>query len=206
MSAKALKIGRAALVAAAVCVATAPSPSFAEYAAQGDFTIGADVAAEVGTYDSATYTVTLADDVTVGGTLTIADGVTIDLAGHKLSAAAFSNANLVVNGDFDADPLTTDKSAAYSITDWSYYGKDGGSTAQFYWEGWVNNGGGGLSAKKGNTWTHNNLSIGKYAAFLHGKGSSGRYIVRKVYCSNTDRRPDGQIQMVVRYRRAQSLP
>ena len=192
MSVKALKNGRAALVAAAICAATASSSAFAEYVAQGDFTIGKDVAAEVGTYDSTTYTVTLADDVTIDGKLTIADGVTIDLAGHKLTAAGFESANIVVNGDFETDPMMLDGSAEYAISDWKYLAASGTKgevdslgnqtyVADWTWEGWSNPYHGAGLCKPGSTFANSALrSVGKYAAFIHGTGSSGRYLAQEL--------------------------
>ena len=60
-----VRIGRAALVAAAICAALAPTPSFAQ-TIDGDHTISADTK--------------LTEDVTVNGQL-ILDGAAIDLNG-----------------------------------------------------------------------------------------------------------------------------
>ena len=70
---------RAALAAAAVCVATAPSPSWA------DKTISANT---ILTEDT---------DWSDQGTVTIADGVTIDLNGYALKVAAIDGAGSIVD-------------------------------------------------------------------------------------------------------------
>ena len=72
------RIGRAAFVAAAVCAALAPTPSFAQ-TIDGDHTISADTK--------------LTEDVTVNGQLSL-DGAAIDLNGHKLTVVGASENNL----------------------------------------------------------------------------------------------------------------
>ena len=70
---------RAALVAATVCVATAPTPSWA------DKTISANT---ILTEDT---------DWSDQGTVTIADGVTLDLNGYALKVAAIDGAGSIVD-------------------------------------------------------------------------------------------------------------
>ena len=74
-----VRIGRAALVAATVCVATAPTPSWA------DKTISANT---ILTEDT---------DWSDQGTVTIADGVTLDLNGYALTVAAINGAGSIVD-------------------------------------------------------------------------------------------------------------
>ena len=74
-----VRIGRAALVATAVCVATAPTPSWA------DKTISANT---ILTEDT---------DWSDQGTVTIADGVTLDLNGYALTVAAINGAGSIVD-------------------------------------------------------------------------------------------------------------
>ena len=73
------RIGRAALVAAALCVATAPSPSWA------DKTISANT---ILTEDT---------DWSDQGTVTIAEGATLDLAGHVLQVSALAGTGSIVD-------------------------------------------------------------------------------------------------------------
>ena len=75
------RIGRAALVAATVCVATAPSPSFAQ-TIDGDHTISADTK--------------LTEDVTVNGQL-ILDGAAVDLNGHKLTVKGVTGQGVITD-------------------------------------------------------------------------------------------------------------
>ena len=75
------RIGRSALVAAAVCVATAPTPSFAQ-TIDGDHTISADTK--------------LTEDVTVNGQL-ILDGAAVDLNGHKLTVKGVTGQGVITD-------------------------------------------------------------------------------------------------------------
>ena len=75
------RIGRDALVAAAVCVATAPTPSFAQ-TIDGDHTISADTK--------------LTEDVTVNGQL-ILDGAAVDLNGHKLTVKGVTGQGVITD-------------------------------------------------------------------------------------------------------------
>ena len=70
---------RAALAAAAVCVATAPSPSYADKTISENTTLTEDTA------------------WSGEGTVTIADGVTIDLNGYALKVAAIDGAGSIVD-------------------------------------------------------------------------------------------------------------
>ena len=75
------RIGRAALVAAAICAALAPTPSFAQ-TIDGDHTISADTK--------------LTEDVTVNGQL-ILDGAAIDLNGHKLTVKGVTGQGVITD-------------------------------------------------------------------------------------------------------------
>ncbi len=76
-----VRIGRAALVAATVCVATAPTPSFAQ-TIDGDHTISTDTK--------------LTEDVTVNGQL-ILDGAAVDLNGHKLTVKGVTGQGVITD-------------------------------------------------------------------------------------------------------------
>ena len=76
-----VRIGRAALVAAAICAALAPTPSFAQ-TIDGDHTISADTK--------------LTEDVTVNGQL-ILDGAAIDLNGHKLTVKGVTGQGVITD-------------------------------------------------------------------------------------------------------------
>ena len=81
MSFRLLKIGRAALVAAAICVATAPSS--VAMTIEGDHVFAASE--------------TLSEDVTVTGTATFASGVTVDVAGHRLTVHGIAGPGTVTS-------------------------------------------------------------------------------------------------------------
>ena len=76
-----VRIGRVALVAAAICAALAPTPSFAQ-TIDGDHTISADTK--------------LTEDVTVNGQL-ILDGAAIDLNGHKLTVKGVTGQGVITD-------------------------------------------------------------------------------------------------------------
>ena len=71
--------GRIALVATAVCVATAPSPSYADKTISENTTLTEDT------------------DWSGAGTVTIAEGVTLDLNGYALKVAAINGAGEIVD-------------------------------------------------------------------------------------------------------------
>ena len=81
MSFKLLEIGRAALVAAAICVATVPSS--VAMTIEGDHVFAASE--------------TLSEDVTVTGTATFASGVTVDVAGHRLTVHGIAGPGTVTS-------------------------------------------------------------------------------------------------------------
>ena len=81
MSFKLLEIGRTALVAAAICVATAPSS--VAMTIEGDHVFAASE--------------TLSEDVTVTGTATFASGVTVDVAGHRLTVHGIAGPGTVTS-------------------------------------------------------------------------------------------------------------
>ena len=81
MSFKLLEIGRAALVAAAICVATAPSS--VAMTIEGDHVFAASE--------------TLSEDVTVTGTATFAEGATVDVAGHRLTVHGIAGPGTVTS-------------------------------------------------------------------------------------------------------------
>jgi len=81
MSFKLLKVGRTALVAAAICAATAPSS--AAMTIEGDHVFAASE--------------TLSEDVTVTGTATFASGVTVDVAGHRLTVHGIAGPGTVTS-------------------------------------------------------------------------------------------------------------
>ena len=76
-----VRIGRAALAAAAICTALAPTPSFAQ-TIDGDHTISADTK--------------LTEDVTVNGQL-ILDGAALDLNGHKLTVKGVTGQGVITD-------------------------------------------------------------------------------------------------------------
>ena len=75
------RIGRSALVAAAICAALAPTPSFAQ-TIDGDHTISTDTK--------------LTEDVTVNGQL-ILDGAAVDLNGHKLTVKGVTGQGVITD-------------------------------------------------------------------------------------------------------------
>ena len=81
MSFKLLEVGRTALVAAAICVATAPSS--VAMTIEGDHVFAASE--------------TLSEDVTVTGTATFASGVTVDVAGHRLTVHGIAGPGTVTS-------------------------------------------------------------------------------------------------------------
>ncbi len=76
-----VRIGRAALVAATICAALAPTPSFAQ-TIDGDHTISADTK--------------LTEDVTVNGQL-ILDGAAVDLNGHNLTVKGVTGQGVITD-------------------------------------------------------------------------------------------------------------
>ena len=81
MSFKLLEVGRSALVAAAICVATAPSS--VAMTIEGDHVFAASE--------------TLSEDVTVTGTATFESGVTVDVAGHRLTVHGIAGPGTVTS-------------------------------------------------------------------------------------------------------------
>ena len=81
MSFKLLEIGRTALVAAAICAATAPSS--VAMTIDGDHVFAASE--------------TLSEDVTVTGTATFAEGATVDVAGHRLTVHGIAGPGTVTS-------------------------------------------------------------------------------------------------------------
>lgn len=84
----------------------------------------------------------------------------------------YSRGNILVNGNFNADPSTGAISSGYQ-----YY--NGGSGPAFTWSGWGASTMGSGLAKQNSTFV-GNLSVGTYAAFLHGPGGSGRCIAQEL--------------------------
>lgn len=85
---------------AALCVATASSPSWAATVIEGDHTVSANT--------------TLDDDMTVNGTLTLSGGAAIDLRGHKLTVSGLTGSagtagtdNIVQNGSFESSNVSS---------------------------------------------------------------------------------------------------
>lgn len=95
------------------------------------------------------------------------------ICGLDGSQHPFGGKNLLVNGDFDADPMKLDGRGVYTFDSWTYYNTGGlGTDPQFQWEGWGNGIGGGGLTKSGGM-ASSSLSVGKYAAFLFGPGDNG---------------------------------
>ena len=86
------RIGRAALVAAAICVATAPSPSYADTTISGNITLTADT------------------DWRADGVVTVPEGVTVDLNGYTLWVSGLAGAGTFTSSV--AAPATFDLTTA----------------------------------------------------------------------------------------------
>ena len=140
------RIGRSALVAAAICVATAPSSSWAATNITENVTLDADT------------------DWSDQGTVTIAEGVTLDLNGYSLTVSAIDGAGSIIDslaaaGYKRLEYIASDGKAQYIDTEDShnastivdmriqfntvapqfqaFYGaRTGGNASQF--GGWVN--------------------------------------------------------------------
>ena len=171
---------RAALVAATVCVATAPSPSFAQMI-DGDHTISADT--------------NLTEDVTVNGQL-ILDGAAIDLNGHKLtvkggfsatSASTAIGANIVGNPSFEQ---------GFSTSGWTAWSDSSHPTD------WTKTAGSVGSSRKNQPWVANVAIDGTYACYLQTGGTiqqnldieeAGYYEVSLMYASRRDQDYSGGI-------------
>ena len=101
MSFKLLKVGRAALVAAAICVATAPTPSYADTTISENFTLTADT------------------DWRTDGVVTVPEGVTVDLNGHTLWVSGLAGKGAFTSSVANPatfDLTTTDASKVSSKT------------------------------------------------------------------------------------------
>ena len=95
------RIGRAALVAAVICVATASTPSYADTTISGNFTLTADT------------------DWRTDGVVTVPEGVTVDLNGHTLWVSGLAGkgaftSSVAAPATFDL--TTTDASKVSSTT------------------------------------------------------------------------------------------
>ena len=98
--------GKAAILAAAICVAMVALPSWA-----ADRTITSDY--------------TLSADETVDGTLTVAPGVTVDLNGHNLTVSALAGGgNSLIDGRYQVLGYLTADRTQYVMTDYSPLASD----------------------------------------------------------------------------------
>ncbi len=164
---------RVALVAAAACVATAPTPSFAQ-TIDGDHTISADTK--------------LTEDVTVNGQL-ILDGAAVDLNGHKITVkggwsvsgeAGADGTDIVQNGSFETG-FSTSSFAGWSDTS--------------HPDNWTMTRGGVGCSRNGQPWIGVGVPNGTYVAYLQMGGTieqtltvleSGFYTMSFKYAARRD--------------------